>query len=86
MERRVSFSVRKTSKRTQNCGKTASKAPHNPEVAGSSPAAATKSGCFREKTATFFAFLLENDLGQRMGQVLTHTLTQTARGAFHIRK
>ena len=38
---------------------------HNPEVAGSSPAAATKSGCFREKTATFFAFLLENDLGQR---------------------
>ena len=43
MERRVSFSVRKTSKRTQNCGKTVSKAPHNPEVAGSSPAAATTS-------------------------------------------
>ena len=59
---------------------------HNPEVAGSSPAAATKSGCFRKKTATFFAFLLENDLGQRLGQVLTQTLTQTARGAFRIRR
>ena len=50
----------------------ASRLPNNSEVTGSSPAAATKSGCFREKTATFFAFLLANDLGQRLGQVLTH--------------